>query len=49
MEEPVRYQGNYYTGALKDVPLDVVSRKHIEIFMTRLDTTRAAAAGSCDF
>ena len=43
MEEPVRYQGNYYTGALKDVPLDAVSRKHIEIFMTRLAATPAAA------
>tara|TARA_B100000959_G_scaffold13803_1_gene13640 strand:+ start:220 stop:1119 length:900 start_codon:yes stop_codon:yes gene_type:complete len=43
MEEPVRYQNDYYTGALKDVPLDEVSRKHIEIFMTRLTDKRAAA------
>lgn len=43
MEEPVRYQGNYYTGALKDVALADVSRKDIEIFMTRLEATPASA------
>ena len=49
MSDPIKFQGSYHEGALKDVPLDEVSRKHIEIFMTRLDATRAAACGSCDF
>ena len=41
--EPVKYQGSFYTGALKDVPLEDVSRKDIEIWMTRLKATPAAA------
>ena len=41
--DPVKYQGSFYTGALKDVPLDDVSRKDIEIWMTRLKDTPVAA------
>ena len=40
---PVNYQGFDYTGALKDVPLQDVSRRDIEIWMTRLKATPIAA------
>ena len=39
----IRHQGKYYQGALKDIPLDRVSRTEIEIFMERLSDTPAAA------
>ena len=43
MTKPIRHQGKYYQGALKDIPLDRVSRTDIEIFMERLSDTPAAA------
>ena len=43
MIKPIRHQGKYFQGALKDVPLDKVSRTDIEIFMERLADIPAAA------
>lgn len=43
MSDPIRYQGKMYEGALKDVPLDNLKRKDIEIWMARLEDTPAAA------
>ena len=43
MTKPIRHQGKYFQGALKDIPLDRVSRTDIEIFMERLSDIPAAA------
>ena len=43
MSEPIRINGGYETGALKDIALDKVSRRDIEIFMKRLEDKPAAA------
>ena len=43
MSDPIKFQGKYHEGALKDVPLDQVKRKDIEIWMERLSDTPAAA------
>ncbi len=37
MSEPIRINGGYEKGALKDVALDKISRRDIEIFMKRLE------------
>ena len=41
--DPIKYQGSFFTGALKDVALEDVSRKDIEIWMTRMKSTPASA------
>ena len=46
MTKPIRHQGKYFQGALKDIPLDRVSRTDIEIFMERLSDIPAAANNS---
>ena len=43
MTDPIKFQGAYHEGALKDVPLDEIKRKDIEIWMERLSDTPAAA------
>ena len=43
MTDPIKFQGKFHDGALKDVPLDQIKRKDIEIWMERLSDTPAAA------
>jgi hypothetical protein len=43
MADPIKFQGKFHDGALKDVPLDQIKRKDIEIWMERLSDTPAAA------
>ena len=43
MTDPIKFQGKFHDGALKDVPLDNLKRKDIEIWMARLEDTPAAA------
>ena len=41
--QKVRFRGEYVTGSLKDVPLNKVTRKDIEVYMFRMQDKPAAA------
>ena len=44
MTDPFRFNGRgYVTGALKDIPLDLVGKRDIEIFHTRMEKIPTAA------
>jgi|TARA_B100000959_G_C14807877_1_gene552525 hypothetical protein len=42
MTDVIKFQGKHYERALKDVPLDQVKRKDIEIWIDRLSDTLVA-------